>query len=412
MSFDKNLFPKSVSKNSYSFDVRFCDDLCEDILQFLPLKDKLRLECVSKQFQRTVFVKQYSLSLPRESNLKLKSNYLKSIETVLKKCPNVQRIDSYQGSYEIRKNIRQMITKYCNHLKEFNGYFIGLNEPEFKEFHKKFGIKLEHGHDFSLKEFNLFPNLQSLFLYSHVDLEQILQLNLMQVKRLQFSVYEEKEYLISEVLQKFNEIRHLRLDLIYFNEESVLKALKESPILQNLINFKFWTKLTQRFDFVINCLKEFAKKFPNLKRIHLFIDIKIENITDFEELMSSLKAFPHLKRLNIHLGFESYFTFNKIFSFEGFPQQLTHLSLNIKFKNTFDLVTHLKGLDIHLPNLQSLRLPSPITTNEKGVRKIADILSRLSSLQTIYLWFYPSIDCQPIREKIIEKCLKIRTIEI
>ena len=46
-----------------SFDDRFCDDLCEDILQYLSLEDKLRLECVSKQFQRTVFQRQYKLNL-------------------------------------------------------------------------------------------------------------------------------------------------------------------------------------------------------------------------------------------------------------------------------------------------------------------------------------------------------------
>ena len=46
-----------------SFDDRFCDDLCEDILQYLAIKDKLRLECVSKQFQRTVTKKVYELDL-------------------------------------------------------------------------------------------------------------------------------------------------------------------------------------------------------------------------------------------------------------------------------------------------------------------------------------------------------------
>ena len=167
-----------------------------------------------------------------------------------------------------------------------------------------------------------------------------------------------------------------------------------------------------------------AKKYPNLKRIQLILDISLENISDFEELMSSLKAFPHLKRLDITLGFESNFTFDKMFSFKGFPQQLTHLSLDIKIKNkckTFDSTsnkmieltltdTHLKGL-INLPNLQYLRLSSPITTNKTGVRIIADILTRLSRLETIYLWFIPRIDCQPIREKIIEKCPKIRTIK-
>ena len=46
-----------------SFDNRFCDDLCEDILQYLPLKDRFRLQCVSKQFQTTVFQSIYELDL-------------------------------------------------------------------------------------------------------------------------------------------------------------------------------------------------------------------------------------------------------------------------------------------------------------------------------------------------------------
>ena len=34
--------------NKKSFSDRICDDLCEEILQYLPLEDKLRLQCVSK----------------------------------------------------------------------------------------------------------------------------------------------------------------------------------------------------------------------------------------------------------------------------------------------------------------------------------------------------------------------------
>ena len=87
----KNWFLKSVSKNSDSFGDRFCDDFWEEILQYLPLKDKLRLESVSKQFQRTIFVKQYSLTLDvldylRNFKFISFSNeiYLKSIESLSK----------------------------------------------------------------------------------------------------------------------------------------------------------------------------------------------------------------------------------------------------------------------------------------------------------------------------------------
>ena len=40
-------------QNRQSFSDRICDDLCEEILQYLSLEDKLKLEGVSKQFQRT-----------------------------------------------------------------------------------------------------------------------------------------------------------------------------------------------------------------------------------------------------------------------------------------------------------------------------------------------------------------------
>lgn len=44
-----------------SYSERICDDLSELILQYLSFKDKFRYECVSKQFQRTVFTKPYEL---------------------------------------------------------------------------------------------------------------------------------------------------------------------------------------------------------------------------------------------------------------------------------------------------------------------------------------------------------------
>ena len=46
-----------------SFSDRVCDDLCQFILQYLSLKDKLKYECVSKQFQRTAFLSESELHL-------------------------------------------------------------------------------------------------------------------------------------------------------------------------------------------------------------------------------------------------------------------------------------------------------------------------------------------------------------
>jgi hypothetical protein len=47
------------TENSFDFSIEnihrqtfhlFCDDICEEILVFLSINDKLRLECVSKMF--------------------------------------------------------------------------------------------------------------------------------------------------------------------------------------------------------------------------------------------------------------------------------------------------------------------------------------------------------------------------
>ena len=44
--------------------------------------------------------------------------------------------------------------------------------------------------------------------------------------------------------------------------------------------------------------------------------------------------------------------------------------------------------------------------------QMVDILSRLSSLQTIKLRFKPAVDYQPMKDMIITKCPKIKTIEL
>ena len=48
-------------KNSMN---RFGDDLIEEVLQYLTLEDKIRLECVSKQWQRCIYQRQFGLAMP------------------------------------------------------------------------------------------------------------------------------------------------------------------------------------------------------------------------------------------------------------------------------------------------------------------------------------------------------------
>jgi hypothetical protein len=51
---------REKSSNGYYFDSfdRFCDDLCQLLLSYLLVSDKIRYECVSKQWQQLIYNKQ------------------------------------------------------------------------------------------------------------------------------------------------------------------------------------------------------------------------------------------------------------------------------------------------------------------------------------------------------------------
>ena len=72
-----------------TFSDRVCDDLSEFILQYLSFEDKFRLEGVSKQFQRTVFVRQTEVPfyIFPDSGDKLVAQR-KYFEVLMQKLPN------------------------------------------------------------------------------------------------------------------------------------------------------------------------------------------------------------------------------------------------------------------------------------------------------------------------------------
>ena len=429
MSSDNNLVLKSVSKNSHSFDDRICDDLSEVLLQFLPLEVKQRLECVSKQFQRTVFQKQFSINLysSLESNEKMsqlteeqtfKMFYTKSIESLLNKCPNIQKMFIFVENNRIFKSILPLITKYCYNLNEFNVSLDDRSEPELnEEFLRFFGQKLKYiwcGEDL---DFNLFPNLHSLNKYfmfyspfTHQLPGNVLSLNLFNLKELNITLTEENYQLFREVLQKFHKIRHLALNVRTYNQKSVSNAFNESPVLLNLIKLKYNTKIGQNGNQFLDSLTQLATKFPKLKSFEIG-SLAVKIISNLSELLSPLKAFSDLKRMDLMLNFskEDYHDDISLKPFEELSN-ITHLTLDFINKRLNEKI--LTDIDIYLPKLQVLVIFREIITDEEGVTQMAESLSRLSYLQTIYFGLTNEYNCNIMRAKIAEKCRRIRNILI
>src|SRR5437868_3292595 len=118
---------------SPSFGDRVCDDLSEELLQYLTIEDKLRLECVSKQFQKTVFKSHKKIVIDNRfgrtpfTEKQIFLNYSEVIPlvincnrvvNVLKKAPNVSEITIGSNNFiENIEEVLQTVVKHCHHLK-------------------------------------------------------------------------------------------------------------------------------------------------------------------------------------------------------------------------------------------------------------------------------------------------------
>ena len=161
-----------------------------------------------------------------------------------------------------------------------------------------------------------------------------------------------------------------------------------------------------------------ANNCQNLKSIVCDFIINDHN-SDIKQLLTQLKAFRALKRLNFGLFFDDNeeeddedvdIDVNHFFSLELFKgfSNITHFSFGSESPE-FLKESILNDIDINLPKLQYLEIKDQFDTTPEEVTQMADILSRLSRLQTIQLCFKSlGMDVKPIKEQITEKCRKIK----
>ena len=107
---------------------RFGDDMCEHILSYLTLNERIRCECVSQQWQRLVYSNVRHMTITANLMSLNESDgyfYDKKIVAIMKKCPNIESIDCPPvGNYyrvvetiiELRDNWRRLRRLDCHFL--------------------------------------------------------------------------------------------------------------------------------------------------------------------------------------------------------------------------------------------------------------------------------------------------------
>ena len=310
---------------------RFGDDLTEDILQYLTLEDKIRHECVSKQWQRCVFNKQFVIELDLNSNERQNLLYRlfdnrrqlneKHLESVLKKCTNVKEVILYTP---VNSSVLSLIGRYCPHMKSFS--YTHSNDDKALSFFRMYGHKLEElviiGNDKEDIEqiLKFCPNVEKVSLNNNsilfTDEKEFLP-KLEEIK-IQLNILPENVYKMKILSDKYSQtIKTLDLKVRDLTAEELKTCFDCIARFENLTQLELEINYLKTREPIDDCLSLIGQKCNKLLKLdfictdykiisdrffavfHEFKAIKKLKIFVFhnKELSGSVECFKHCKQL-------------------------------------------------------------------------------------------------------------------
>ena len=351
---------------------KFGDDLTEEVLQYLCFGDKLKFECLSKQWQRLVFNKEMEIDTinirlsVRKDFIELKNSFIQIFQTekyrlernhlisVVKKCPNISRVRLQCMSY---KDL-DVITNYCRRVTKLT-----LSQPCDEQTIMSFATK----HGMWLQEFGIdlvmfeFPDYMKKFLrmcpnIKKINIDRDLEHNL-------DIIYE------SESLKKLEVIKGLRvdrkdpkgLDILVRKYGTSLKAIEISFIemssdelkscFAHISRFESLESLELKFNYdlgepIDECLKLFAHKCTKLR------ELRISNNSGLisNSIFFALSELRSLERLEVLI-----FNRNRV---EGSVECLKHMTRlkHLSISPIGQKLDFLANIQTHLPNIRYLKI--------------------------------------------------------
>ena len=396
---------KVYAKNSFD---RFGDDLTEEILQYLTFEDKIRLECVSKQWQRFIYNKQFVIEiLDPESNLdnfrnsknektynsseklrkKVKYNgtelNVKAFESVLKKCPNIKKVN-----VEVKANnyVFTLIGRYCTHIKslKYRRIYPSIGEDIVLSFFRMYGHKLEE-----------------LYLYeSYVVTDHYLRhctnLKILILTESSFIWNEDKEFLpkleqfylpcisrdnnpkkvnqLKILSDKYSKtLKRLNLKLVGLPKEELKTCIEYISRFENLKELRLEFGSMRSKEPIGDCLSLIGQKCTKLLKLDFTVRDYTIIITD--RFFDSFTHFKAIKKLKILFG-------NSVEvkgSVKAFKDCLQLKELDIHYKKlTPDFFTNIESF---VPKLQFLR----IKTTQHFSDSFIDSFHSMKNIQKVIL---------------------------
>jgi hypothetical protein len=390
-----------------SFD-RYGDDLCEKIFSFLSIEQKLKFECVSKQWKHLIFNKQQKLIISdykpdfdtlRNPDNRPESSYI--WEIIFKKLKYLKIIKCDSKIYLTIETL-DLITKKCRHLEEidfdfrdryldtypgrYDRYFRSeyrdllykqFDWNLFEKFAKKCGQKLRFisikGINYTQKKliFRFTPNLKTLV--ENTDSKTLIETNLPNLEEIR-----DFELSCDDDFQSFADIYCKQIKKLHFQISASNSRFKFVPQIfasnsysnynlnhslknlwrfENLEDLKICLALNEQE--IYNEFQLMADKLKKLKRLEVYI-VGYFNINEFFEIIGSFKSLEQLYFK--HSGDDS-----------CSPSCLCIKNSRLKLKNLFPLKSCEKLKIIHL------------TTNDLSDESLEDIHLYLPQLKSVIL---------------------------
>ncbi|CAG2103764.1 unnamed protein product [Medioppia subpectinata] len=395
--------PQIYAKDSLD---RFGDDLCALIVSYLSLGDRFRLECVSKQFQRTVFGSVVDITLSDELMQRLLTNgktiNTQLLATIAIKCPNIETIDcrgmrshnAYipKAMKTFRDNCHNLRDIYCN-VSKMSGQTmhtlwpmitrIGDNTSDDNKSDDAYRQALTHCHRLSHltvdRLFNVFKSTSG----------PLLAKNLLKCQLNYYSNYDNNQHLSAFVAhnQSLRSLDIKYMDLEDETNESLMEMCGQLSRLTQLQELRLGLDVMFDDNPIADFLRPIGVNCKQLKRLSLVL-FSYENQINVQTL-DSLRYYRQLKRLDLRFNATAD---EKVLHPLRHCQRLTHLDIHFRGMNANVLTIVRKSCPqlqylcihemyclAHIPDLKGLIYSIDIESQPKSDLSDNDLNAVLSS---------------------------------
>ena len=398
---------KVYEKNSFD---RLGDDLTELILQYMTFEDKVRLECVSKQWRRLIYNKQIEINI-WASKISLNSGQNNSfdklviplletddwevivnpyvIEILLKKCPNISRVHLPYISIVRSDKELDVLNKYCRRITKL---YVPYNERVLLECvtkHKKWLEELVITNRFHLnlvehiRMINLVkmcPNIKNINIKLEHDFPEMFDgsntLMKLEVIGIVFINWHQSNRLELLVNKYGTSLKGLKIVYKRLSSDELKTCFAHISRFESLQSLKLLFNSCHIKNPIENSLKLLANKCTKLRELHIKTLSDYTSVT-FNRIFYAFTDFRSLDRLVV--DFED--LKNKL---EGNVKCLKHCTRLKHFSITHSELTQdfFASIQTSLPNLRYLDINSKQITGQ-SVKPFIESLQKMKSIERV-----------------------------